>query len=403
MPSIYSQATVTIAATRAHGVHEGLLQPRNLSEARLCQSPFISLDGTVEQVILFPDLHDMVEPLDDRGWALQERFLTTRYLSYGRLQTRWTCTELDAILGNPGTGQRLWVDGWIATSRRYMREPLRRFPLMEHRLDQDSTRDTVDLASTTRKWLEVVQEYTARSLIYHRDRLPALSGVARTFQEILRDKYRAGLWWSDLARGLLWSTQPKEAGPTPPVMTLSHNRLNCPTWSWAAVDSAVWWLVQSKLRKPLDLDFQLLHCTMETTGIGPFGNVLRGNIVLKCRLKETNLETLVGDVAWNMRLQDISACELLFDTYRTTHPWAGDTVFLMIVLYGDENGNGPVGLILRLVRNDTYNRIGMFQFRYYRGERRNFDVSSEEDTQAGFEREVAWLNEGATVQTITII
>jgi hypothetical protein len=48
-----------------------------------------------------------MEPLSKRGWALQERLLSSRVIEYGSLQTRWVCMHED---GTQTDGLRLGVE-----------------------------------------------------------------------------------------------------------------------------------------------------------------------------------------------------------------------------------------------------------------------------------------------------
>ena len=58
---------------------------------------------------------------------------------------------------------------------------------------------------TIRAWHIIVQGYTSKNLTYEKDRLPALSGLARRFCQMeTGTDYRAGLWRDNLALDLLW-------------------------------------------------------------------------------------------------------------------------------------------------------------------------------------------------------
>lgn len=51
-------------------------------------------------------------------------------------------------------------------------------------------------------WFAIVRDYTGRNLTVQSDTLSALSGIARAFQNLLRDKYFAGVWRNDIIRGM---------------------------------------------------------------------------------------------------------------------------------------------------------------------------------------------------------
>lgn len=67
MPSVYSQATVTITASRAKSVEEGFLQDRILDIPHMFRLPYKCPNGKVETIIFFPTLKESTEPLDQRG------------------------------------------------------------------------------------------------------------------------------------------------------------------------------------------------------------------------------------------------------------------------------------------------------------------------------------------------
>lgn len=100
MPSIYGQATVTILASRAQGVHEGFLGGRIpivdtkiQTIERPVELPFKDPEGKLGNITLLSFIQHYLEPLEERAWALQEQFLSTRILDYGSLSTSWTCPQ----------------------------------------------------------------------------------------------------------------------------------------------------------------------------------------------------------------------------------------------------------------------------------------------------------------------
>jgi hypothetical protein len=107
MALVYSQATVTIAASTSSTAQEGFLQNRVVTEhpKLVFELPFRCPNGDIGSVILFVPIRDEeIEPLDRRAWALQVRLLAPKILEFGTHQLRWICTSVD-----PGKGL---VDGW---------------------------------------------------------------------------------------------------------------------------------------------------------------------------------------------------------------------------------------------------------------------------------------------------
>ena len=107
-------------------------------------------------------------------------------------------------------------------------------------------------------WETVIEHYSSLTLtVPEKDRIRAVAGVAAEFAAALDLRalrgttctFIAGLWLSDISRGLLW----RQASPG------RHRRLHgFPTWSWASIETAVrwplrWWASSEKLRLLNDL------------------------------------------------------------------------------------------------------------------------------------------------------
>jgi hypothetical protein len=67
-------------------------------------------------------------------------------------------------------------------------------------------------------------------LTFDTDKLPAISGIASVFMNLLEDKYVDGLWENDIYQGLLWYA-------TGVITKASSSR--APSWSWASIDGSV--------------------------------------------------------------------------------------------------------------------------------------------------------------------
>lgn len=94
MPSIYSQAVVNIAASRASGAGQGFLGLRDLAALGLQTRfvlPAMSFTGLNSTAYLSQAGGDPMEPLEGRAWVLQERILSPRVLQFGSTQTSWKC------------------------------------------------------------------------------------------------------------------------------------------------------------------------------------------------------------------------------------------------------------------------------------------------------------------------
>ncbi|EAA26535.1 hypothetical protein NCU03484 [Neurospora crassa OR74A] len=151
-------------------------------------------------------------PLRYRAWALQEKELSTRVVHFGFRQLLWECCELKA------TAQLPWYHGVRNRTRRRPQGSILPLPL------------SVRMSA---RWLKICEDYSSRSLTKETDKLIALSGIARSFQEHFpNDKYMAGMWSSHLPLALLW----KQCDL---VRDRDTTEYIAPSWSWTYLATAI--------------------------------------------------------------------------------------------------------------------------------------------------------------------
>lgn len=244
MGEIYKHSFVTIAATNAEDSASGFLKKR-IAEIN-CN---IHLEEEVElQVCIRPRIEwycfaEIGGPLSKRAWVLQERLLARRILHFGKQQIMWQCKSKTLAEAFCDTDQP--TEGQIPEDVENM---LRKQFHTETKASSDSELDpsTTTNLSLTRspivrsenynmqdniydQWYHVIGKYGTLSLTKQSDKLPAIAGIARQVQIATGDTYLAGLWKSDIERGLQWSYQPLGIlvnSPTP----------RAPSWSWAGPD-----------------------------------------------------------------------------------------------------------------------------------------------------------------------
>jgi hypothetical protein len=79
-------------------------------------------------------------------------------------------------------------------------------------------------------WNMIVQEYSRHGITYRKDRLPAISGMAKQFRALGQNSdYLAGLWKDTFFQNLMWHASSPSAS-----MTRSTEWI-APTWSWSSV------------------------------------------------------------------------------------------------------------------------------------------------------------------------
>lgn len=140
-----------------------------------------------------------------RGWTFQEWLLPPRVLHIDEI-TLWDCFE--------GYGNEM-------TQRQIGPAKLQR--------------DLLGIESNI-SWTDIVENFTKRQLTKDHDRLPALAGIARLYQQKTRYTYLAGLWVQEIPATLLWR---RIKGAKSRRNSLAHPDGHVPSWSWAALETLI--------------------------------------------------------------------------------------------------------------------------------------------------------------------
>ncbi|KAF2498733.1 HET-domain-containing protein, partial [Lophium mytilinum] len=166
MSSVYSNADITISASRASSAVDGFLSLRHEIYVTK-QEPNRSGQETKLYLVLrdyyenstsrAADSHP--EPLSRRAWVIQERYLSRRKILFGSAQTFWECN-----------GMAKSEDTQLEM-RSNLAEPPRSLP-----------------------WYDIVESFTDCAITYESDTLPAISGVAKTVAQTSGLTYCAGIW-----------------------------------------------------------------------------------------------------------------------------------------------------------------------------------------------------------------
>ena len=101
-----------------------------------------------------------------------------------------------------------------------------------HRKDDFNASPYRDMSLIQRDWCNAVETYSACNLSFSKDKLIAISGMAKRMSEEMQCQYLAGLWRKDLEHWLLWK-----------VVVARGRLVDCegrgPSWSWASVDGTI--------------------------------------------------------------------------------------------------------------------------------------------------------------------
>ncbi|KAI0414525.1 heterokaryon incompatibility protein-domain-containing protein [Xylaria grammica] len=277
MPRIYGHATVTIVASRCKGASEGFLHDIDPAEltAFTCEVPYRCPTGELGTVYLVEDgeRHSMSEPIDDRGWTLQESYLSSRLITFESRQSSIVC--------QCSSERPSFSDGWRQkSSQQTMHEVTFAIRAGNRGItpSQSDAREHREMnGALLREWQSCLFDYTKRKLTEPTDRCLAISGLAEVIAPGLGGGYLAGLWERSLPLGLLWSISGwTELRPRP-------KDYQGPSWSWTSVNG----LVENRITIQ---DFngnllEVIECQVELSDpLAQFGAVKNGQLRVKGRL-----------------------------------------------------------------------------------------------------------------------
>ena len=361
MAQVYGSAIWTLAASKASAATEGFLEDRKVTEYpdHVFRLRVRCEDGQMGSAILFrPTTSNPLfsEPLNGRGWTLQERYLSSRILEYKRLQLKWTCTT---VFLNPEKVSE-YLDGWF-----------------------DDVEDTVALADPDDDapaiWRKMVYAYTLRSLTVNTDRILAISGVAEVLGRSIEGGYWAGLWESDLPLGLMWKSTPADVEYSKTNSGTLRSRpeeYQGPSWSWVSINSIANYAQYSTSEVTFSL--QILGCDFELVDArAVYGSVKTAQLHVRGRIRPGVLHfshnvasvnkswwTLDADLEEGRAYATGDALEREF----VTSPPSGIHVALLEVIRRSDMINEKAGdiisegLILRKIGTQRYARLGTFSF-----------------------------------------
>ena len=223
MPSIYENAHITLAATASSNSMGGLYShasPEYISRTFNIEDRF----GTTHKILArrhlphwlmgggsATDLQEQGHGLLRRAWVFQERLLSPRVLHFSRHELMWECMEEAAC-------ECSFLDH-----------------IERRKTIKTAHNEAISLNGEVRRdlgirWRDLVGRYSGLNMTYQKDKLQALSGVARQMNRSMQDAYIAGLWLSTIIEDMLWEASSQRARPSP---------WRAPSWSWASVTAPI--------------------------------------------------------------------------------------------------------------------------------------------------------------------
>jgi hypothetical protein len=226
MANIYHNAHLTLAAAISTKPTGGCYTRENAPRPHRIGRPIAVVrfsDGTESNLFARRKFgHDAYSlPLLKRGWVYQERILSPRVIYFTGEEVVWECNQtVTCECGGDDIEDKFERIRISDEGEDRVIGPIHQHP------------------KPLRLWYQIVHDYTALSLSYRSDALPALSGIAKVFGAKIQDEYVAGMWRRTLVTNLLWyfmGEQPQqEQGKTGRVTGSEEHTLLAPSWSWVA-------------------------------------------------------------------------------------------------------------------------------------------------------------------------
>jgi hypothetical protein len=352
MASVYSQAYVVYSILGSKNDRKGFIAQRECpryesfkyATASECGVVYVCSTLRERAALSFSDALIRKEPLSQRGWTLQERWLAPRLLHFGSQQVLFECYAHQ--IGEDGS----YVQGRIKC------------------VHQDSPASQVmqdrygNLPRGSYIWSELIVSYSPRALTNSSDKLPAISGLVDIIKAQTGDDYLAGLWRSNLIEGLLWRT-------SKPRYSIGAYR--APSWSWASVDGAVGTMNLGASTEDINewTDIAtVLDCQVTLKGRNPFGEVSAGWLKIEGSLA-TLYPVAVTNQARCTQMKTLNSCagggHCLFDIAESQEEALRScfTVLLLVKCFRRVHDHTTYyGLVVSPVDSSTYRRVGLIVF-----------------------------------------
>jgi hypothetical protein len=207
MEHVYGGSHLNIAASSATSVHGGCWVATKGMQSTFRTKVSVG-DRELVREIRDDNCYDVAvweSHLATRAWALQEKLLPPRTIHLGDRGAFWECRHKIANEYLPDGFTRRLGSGLLKQMRK--------------------------LEFLQQWWASVVHLYTSAHLTFARDKLPALSGIARRIHSQKGGQYLAGLWRDErIEAQLCWRVEEPRTRPL---------TWRAPSWSWASVDGPI--------------------------------------------------------------------------------------------------------------------------------------------------------------------
>lgn len=237
MLDIYGNATLVIVAACAVDAAHGFLgaktppvgAPSTQTCGRDCDFHFrlpVRVEPGVHGIFVTHCLEhvmydESIEAVNARAWTLQEQVIARRCLLFNSNTVQWRCGAGTLNLDNSIHLPRNYNHNKAGSSLEELGQPV----------SNDSTAALI-------QWLHTVEVYSHRALSMSKDRLTAVSGLARRFAPHIASEYLAGIWSLHILHQLCWAKDETSDHQKAATCIISTS-YRAPSWSWASTNTGV--------------------------------------------------------------------------------------------------------------------------------------------------------------------
>jgi hypothetical protein len=338
MGSVYANSSLNIAASAAPNGDFGCFTSRVPGQSCCCKVMVVErdTDDSLHSMgnswdITVPDLRYRLNTnvLSSRAWVFQEVFLAPRTLYFAPQQLVWECISAKACEVFPDT----FDDGALT--------------MPNFRIGIWNSPTT----SVAHKWISIVMQYSDKHVTFRRDKLIALSGIAHLFAAKFGTTYLAGMWKEELLIQLTWFAREPSSHKAGGFM---------PSWSWAAVDTALINTFYHAMSHYSPL-VSVLEATSDVVD-DIFGDVTGGTLQIKCPLPLLVNVVKAYTVLFGVQMYDLADITYLY-LYPDRIPYFVGQELYFLPLFKGVNFEGAhvlSGLVIEPVHTGSYRRTGYF-------------------------------------------
>lgn len=284
MASVYSNSSITIAATSSTDCLQGLYRTEK-SRDRVHKLKIRVFDQRPARVLAHPvsggvdwmrhrQNHQQWYagprmPLLERAWFFQEWHLSPRLLHFVEGEIVWQCR-----CGSLSQWQAFEGHSFPCPAAKQVENA----SFIGGPLPPES--------KTQELWFDTVEAFSPLKLTYHeKDSLAALSGVAKTTGQLERgDTYVAGIWLESLHMELCWHA-------LHPLGPGRSKECAAPSWSWASIDGAISYEAARSMPRDTSLDKRcyvrkvaVVHAGEDPTGPLESARMIVSGLAASCTL-----------------------------------------------------------------------------------------------------------------------